>query len=146
MRCRVICTTHFLEIFSLGLFHDGQDGVKAMQMAIHIPPKNDDTDKHKDIIETVVPLFRLEEGVSKSSAGLVCAQMAGVNKTVLYRAKEILDAMKVGTTVRPINSKLNSNSACKGNAKVALKYFLNGSWENASESELSELHQKVLMM
>ena len=143
IKCRVICTTHFLEIFSLGLFRDGEDGVKTMQMSIHIPTRNG-TDKHSDIIETVVPLFRLEEGVSKSSAGLVCAKMAGVNKTVLSRAKELLDAMKIGKPVRPISSKLNSNLACKGNAKVALNHFLSAaeSWQCASEIELNESHQK----
>jgi DNA mismatch repair protein MSH5 len=34
IQCKVICTTHFLEIFSLGFVHDGHDGIKALQMTV----------------------------------------------------------------------------------------------------------------
>ena len=49
----MICTTHFLEIFSLKLLSDGVDNVKVLHMAVHIPDSDDDDD------DDAVPLFKL---------------------------------------------------------------------------------------
>lgn len=137
-RCKVICTTHFLEIFSLGLLRDNCDGVKVLQMAVHIPDSDDDD---------AVPLFNLQQGVAKSSAGLVCAKMAGVHVDVIGRAGEILGALRDGKTVKPIPAKLNSNSAFQPSAKAALRHFLGvDSWANESDDEVNLLQQKILLM
>ena len=61
----VVCTTHFLEIFSRNLLVDGQNGIKTLRMAVHVP---------RDEKEIAEPLFRLEEGVADSSAGIICAK------------------------------------------------------------------------
>jgi len=53
IKCNVICTTHFLEIFSLKLLSDGVDNVKVLHMAVHIPDSDDDDD------DDAVPLFKL---------------------------------------------------------------------------------------
>lgn len=138
LKCKVICTTHFLEIFSLGLLIDGRDGVKVLQMAVHIP----DSD-HDD----AVPLFNLQQGVAKSSAGLVCAKMAGVHVDVIGRAREILGALKEGHTVKPIPAKLNSNSAFQPSAKAVLRHFLGiDSWVDESDEEIKELQDKIRLM
>ena len=64
----------------MNLLVDGEKGVKALQMAVHIPAHSE---------EDAVPLFVLEEGVASSSAGLVCAKIAGVKEAVTTRASEI---------------------------------------------------------
>jgi len=134
----VICTTHFLEIFSLRLLVDGVDGVKVLHMAVHIPDSDEDD---------AVPLFKLEQGVAKSSAGVVCAKMAGVHEDVTSRAREILGALKSGHQVKPIAANLNSNSVFQPSAKVALRHFLGtDSWKDQSENELNALQQMISLM
>jgi DNA mismatch repair protein MSH5 len=138
LNCKVICTTHFLEIFSLGLLVDGHAGVKVLQMAVHIPDSDDDD---------AVPLFNLQEGVAKSSAGLVCAKMAGVHSDVIGRAREILGALKEGHSVKPIPAKHNSNSAFQPPAKAALRHFLGvDSWADESDDKVKDLQHKIGLM
>lgn len=138
IKCKVICTTHFLEIFSLKLLSDGVDNVKVLHMAVHIPDSDDDD---------AVPLFKLEYGIARSSAGVVCAKMSGVHEDVTARAREILGALKHGNQVKPIPANQNSNSVFQRPAKVALRHFLgNDSWKNESESELLALQRKISLM
>lgn len=138
IKCKVVCTTHFLEIFSLGLLKDGEDGIKVLQMAVHVPDSDDDN---------AIPLFKLEKGLAKSSAGLVCAKMAGVHDDVVNRANEILGALKNGNQVKPIPSNLNSNSVFQPAAKAALRQFLSiDSWKDEPMSSISKLQEKIALM
>ena len=159
MRCRVICTTHFLEVFSLKLLTDGVDSVKVLQMAVHIPdpngmvPVNGDGDYDDNVKddnvgdEDAVPLFKLEEGLAKSSAGLVCAKMAGVLDDVTARAREILGALKNNNQVKPIPANMNSNSVFQPSAKAALRFFLGvKSWKDAPDEVLDKLQEEILRM
>jgi len=137
--CKVICTTHFLEIFSLQLLLDGKDGISVLRMAVQIPESEGDSD--------AVPLFRLEKGIATTSAGLACARTAGVTTSVLSRAKEILDATKEGKPVPPIPETLNSNSALQRRAKLAIRAFLSvDNWTTSTDDELFSLEQKVASM
>ena len=136
--CKVVCTTHFLEMFSLGLLVDGKKGIKTLQMAVHVPTTDGDDP---------VPLFRLEEGAAKSSAGLVCARMAGVREDVVSRADKILAALRGGRPVQPLSSSQNRNHALQPAARDALKLFLGvDSWAGASDQELSDLQEKIMCM
>ena len=134
-----MCTTHFLEIFTFGLLIDGTDGVKVLQMAVHIPDSKEDD---------AIPLFKLEEGVANSSAGLVCAKMAGVHSDVIFRAYEILGALKNGQPVRPIPANLKPDSASIPiSVKRALRLFLKvESWSTASSEELNALHRNIKLI
>ena len=138
IKCSVICTTHFLEIFSLKLLSDGKDCVKVLHMAVHIPDSDDNQ---------AIPLFKLEDGTAKSSAGVICAKMAGVHEDVIKRAREILGALKNGHQVKPIPAKLNSNSVFQAPAKRALRHFLaNNAWKDESDSELEALQREISLM
>ena len=138
IKCKVVCTTHFLEVFSLGLLKDGQDGIKTLQMAVHIPSSDQDNP---------VPLFKLEEGVANSSAGLVCARMAGVKRSVVGRANQILGALKDGKSVRPIEDMTNTNSVLQPESKAALRMFLGcGNWTNATNEEVENLQELIIRM
>ena len=138
IKCKVVCTTHFLEVFSLGLLKDGQDGIKTLQMAVHIPSSDQDNP---------VPLFKLEEGVANSSAGLVCAKMAGVKRSVVGRANEILGALKDGKAVRPIAIMNNNNHVLQPESKAALRMFLgNNSWLNATNEQVDTLQDMIVRM
>jgi DNA mismatch repair protein MSH5 len=133
--CKVICTTHFLEIFSLHLLHDSKDGVSALRMAVHISEGDN------------FPLFRLEKGIATASAGLACARTAGVQGGILTRVKEILDATKEGRPVPPIPDNLNSNSALQTRAKLAIHAFISvDDWIESSKENLLLLEQKVSSM
>jgi DNA mismatch repair protein MSH5 len=135
LQCKVVCTTHFLEIFSLGLVHDGMDGIKARQMAVHLPASSKDD---------AAPLFKLQEGVASSSAGLVCAEKAGVNPRVIARAKEINRAMREGHHVKALAEALPPAPVLTPAEKDMLRYFFEvESWETGSDEELRTFIQKV---
>ncbi|KAL9179395.1 hypothetical protein ACHAXT_008685 [Thalassiosira profunda] len=134
-KCKCVVTTHFLELFSLGLLKDGQDGVKAVQMSIHVPQTDEDD---------AVPLFKLEDGVAQSSAGLVCARMAGLNRKVVDRASDIISALKGGEQVKPLPESMNANSPFQPNVRSAIRLFLAvDSWANASDEDLALLQTIV---
>lgn len=137
-RCKVVCTTHFLEMFSLGLLEDSRGGIKAVQMSCHIPESDEDD---------AVPLFKLEDGVASSSAGLVCARMAGLNRKVVDRASEIIAALKEGRQVRPLPESVNANSPFQPNVRSAIRLFLAvDSWATATDEDLALLQELVNRM
>ena len=137
-KCKVVCTTHFLEIFSLGLLEDSKCGIKAVRMRIHVPESNEDD---------AVPLFKLEDGVASSSAGLVCARMAGLNRKVVDRASDIITALKGGSQVRPLPESVNANSPFQPNTRSAIRLFLAvDSWASASDEDLDLLQELVCRM
>ena len=132
LKCRVVCTTHFLEIFSLQLLRDGHDGVAALQMAVHVPMSTE--------TGTAVPLFRLKAGVANSSAGLVCAETAGVNRKVVSRAKEILAGLKEGKQVNPAPDVVKPRLEVSQATKDALSLFLDvKSWKDAREEDVRRI-------
>eukprot|EP00814_Leptocylindrus_danicus_P000752 CAMPEP_0116014172 /NCGR_PEP_ID=MMETSP0321-20121206/6132_1 /TAXON_ID=163516 /ORGANISM="Leptocylindrus danicus var. danicus, Strain B650" /LENGTH=904 /DNA_ID=CAMNT_0003483799 /DNA_START=123 /DNA_END=2836 /DNA_ORIENTATION=+ len=139
LKSRVVCTTHFLEVFSLGLLKDNVDGVRVLRMAVHVPESNEDNP---------VPLFKLELGIAKTSAGLVCAKMAGVPTNVISRAKEILSAVKGNNPVQPVSDSANANLATsQETARDTLRVFLGvDSWANATDDELNTLYQRISLM
>ena len=118
-------------MFSLGLLEDSKGGIKAVRMSIHVPESDEDD---------AVPLFKLEDGVASSSAGLVCARMAGLNKKVVDRASDIITALKEGRQVKPLKDSVNANSPFQPNVRSAIRLFLAvDSWANASDEDLDLL-------
>lgn len=138
MKCKVICTTHFLEIFSLNLVRDGVAAMKAFQMEVQIPKTNEGLAR---------PLFKIQPGVAKSSAGLVCAEKAGVNKQIIGRAKEILEALQSGCQVGPVEEICNPPLDISTEAREALTMFLGvDDWKEASSETLRRLVHQVSRM
>lgn len=134
-KCKVVCTTHFLEMFSLGLLDDSKGGIKAVQMSIHVPESDEDD---------AIPLFKLEDGVASSSAGLVCARMAGLKKNVVDRASDIIAALKEGKQVQPLPESMNKNSPFQPNIRSAIRLFLAvDSWSSATDDDLNLLQELV---
>mmetsp|Transcript_10028 Transcript_10028/g.19959 ORF Transcript_10028/g.19959 Transcript_10028/m.19959 type:complete len:153 (+) Transcript_10028:134-592(+) len=128
--CRVICTTHFLELFSLDILASGRGGVECYKMVTHIPSEEEEGD--------AVPLFQLERGVALSSDGLLCAKMAGVDPTVLARGAEILDAIQKGRAIKSVRA------AAPIDGREMLKLFLSRTdWENSKPEEVQELMGRV---
>lgn len=137
MKATVVCTTHFLEVFSRRLVLDGENGIKALRMAVHVP---------RDRGEIAEPLFRLECGVADSSAGIICAKMAGLHRSVVARAQEIVFALKDGKQLEPCKDvqKAIVSKMLAPAANDALRTFLSrSSWANASNEEVTELLQKL---
>lgn len=134
---KVLCTTHFLEIFSMGLIHDGVNGIKALRMAVQVPGTSDDI---------AVPLFTLQEGVASSSAGLVCAKMAGVKEAVIQRANEIVKAMRDRRKVQPLVEILRDNLDLSILAKEILEEFMTTDWRSATAKDIDEFLSKVASM
>jgi DNA mismatch repair protein MSH5 len=133
----VVCTTHFLEMFSQGLLRDGENGLKALHMAVHVPREQD---------EMAAPLFKLEEGVADSSAGIICARKAGLNRQVVGRANEIVQVLKHGQTLQPSEEVLKAIAAriLTPVAKDALRDFLSvKSWADATDEQIQMLLQKI---
>ncbi len=108
----------------MGLIVDGENGIKALQMAVHIPGHSEDD---------AVPLFVLEEGVASSSAGLVCAKIAGVKEAVITRANEIVQAVKERRKVQPLVEILRSHLDLSTVAKDVLNEFIRTNWQDAEQ-------------
>lgn len=103
-------------------------------MAIHLPDSNEE--------DAATPLFKLENGVASSSAGLVCARAAGVNKRVVNRAKDIIGALREGTQVPPIS--VSKATPLTAPSKEAVVLFMEvDSWTNASETDTRILLQRL---
>ena len=134
---KVLCTTHFLEIFTMGLVQDGVNGIKALRMAVQVPDASN---------ETAVPLFTLQEGVASSSAGLVCAKMAGVKEAVIERADEIVKAMRDHRKVQPLVEILRGRLDISTLSKEILDEFISTEWGNTSDKDIDEFLSKVAAM
>jgi DNA mismatch repair protein MSH5 len=133
----VLCTSHFLEMFSQGFLIDGQNGINAIQMAVHVPDHQEDT---------ATPLFRLEQGVASSSAGIICARMAGLDKKIVSRAKEVVARLKARKPIEPCLDVLREEAErnISSTVKQALGYFFTvPDWTNASDDEVETLIRKV---
>lgn len=138
LKCKVICTTHFLEVFTLNLLRDGVAAMKAFRMEVHLPTSDEGE---------VKPLFKIQPGVAKSSAGIECAEKAGVNKRVLDRAGEILGAMQNGTQVQPIEEICHPSLSLSADRNEALEIFLNvDDWGTASSETLRRLAHHIARM
>jgi DNA mismatch repair protein MSH5 len=121
----------------MGLLRDGESGIKALRMAVQVPGTYE---------EIAAPLFKLEEGVASSSAGLVCAKMAGVKDAVIERATVIVQAMKERRQVQPLPEILRSSVGLSSLAKEALGQFISTDWSGASDDELNDFLSKVDQM
>jgi hypothetical protein len=137
VKCNVICTSHFLELFSMGLILDGVDGIKALRMAVQIPETTEDS---------AHPLFTLQDGVASSSAGIACARMAGVKEAVIKRAHEVVEAVKKRGKVQPLMEILREELHLTSSAKEALVEFFETDWKTASVSDVDEFLAKIVLM
>jgi DNA mismatch repair protein MSH5 len=127
---KVVCTTHFIETFSLDMLHDGQDGIKALQMAVKVPENQSDV---------AIPLFKLEDGVADSSAGLVCARMAGLRPSIVDRAGEIIQLLRDGEPIRPLEEIFRAHLPFSEAQLALLRHFYQKNWSEATDEEIQDL-------
>lgn len=133
--CKTICTTHFLELFSMGVIKDGESGIKARRMTIHLPQGNDDG---------AAPLFKLEDGVASSSAGLICAKKAGVHPKIIARAKEIIQTMRDRRPIVPLKEAMPQGAELGESEVKMLDFFFSvEGWANATDDQIRLLIQKL---
>ena len=135
MGCKAVCTTHFLELFSMDVIHDRLHGIRARQMALHIPEGNRDC---------ASPLFQLMDGVASSSAGLICAQTAGVHASIIDRAKEIIHTLRERKAIEPANDALreiNVLSQCE--VELLEKFLSVEDWANTTDDLIRHLLQRI---
>lgn len=127
LQSRVVCTTHFLELFSLNLLASNRGGVQVYKMGVHVPQTEE---------EDAVPLFKLEKGVASSSDGLLCAKMAGLESPVLLRGAEILSAIQKGKSIKAAKE-IRTDGALR--KKLLAKFMSKSSWADATSEELEGL-------
>jgi DNA mismatch repair protein MSH5 len=136
IRCKTVCTTHFLELFTMKLIIDGRDGIRALRMTIHLPEGEEDG---------ASSLFKLEDGIASSSAGLVCAKNAGVAHSLTDRAKEIIQSIRARKTIRPLPEATNEIPMILWEEKRMLQHFLsNNSWELSNDDDIMKLVQLLV--
>lgn len=135
IKCKTVCTTHFLELFTMNVITDGMDGIRARRMTIHLPEGNEDG---------AASLFKLEDGVASSSAGLVCAKNAGVGNAVIARAKEIIETLRARNPIRPLPEATKQAPTLSESEKEILAHFVSvDSWESSNHDETMKLKQFV---
>lgn len=136
--CKTVCTTHFLELFSMGVIADKVNGIKARRMAIHLPQGSDDD---------AVPLFKLEEGVASSSAGLICAKKAGLDPGIISRAREIILTMRDRRSIEPVQEVQQNKTKLSGSEIQLLDHFFSvDNWDSATDDQIRGLIQKVAVV
>ncbi|KAG7342107.1 DNA mismatch repair protein MutS [Nitzschia inconspicua] len=135
MRCNTACSTHFLELFTMDILKDKENGICARKMTVMLPDEKDN--------DNVVPLFKLEDGVALSSAGLACAKHAGVENDVIERAREIIDMMRKNEPIKPLPELTGEPSFSEEEVDLFLHFTSIEDWETASEDDLRLLIQKV---
>lgn len=96
-------------------------------MSIQVPEREGDN---------AVPLFRLERGVANSSAGVVCAKMAGVKQAVIDRAYEIVKATKERRRVQPLMEIWRRHLTVSPEAKQLRGDFIGGGWRGSSDERI----------
>lgn len=135
INCMTVCTTHFLELFTMNVIRDGRDGIRARRMTIHLP--DDDQDG-------AMSLFKLEDGVASSSAGLVCAKHAGVSNAVIDRAKEIIQTLRARKMIQPIPEATNQAPVLSEAEREILSQLVAvDSWESCDDGAIIRLLQHV---
>jgi len=133
--CKAVCTTHFLELFSMNVIEDRSHGIRARQMAILVPQGNH---------ETASPSFKLVDGVASSSAGLICAKKAGVPPAIIDRAKEIIHAVRTRKTIHPVTDARPAHVKPNPSEVHVLRNFLSvENWTTASDDILRDLLQRI---
>ena len=131
IQCKTVCTTHFLELFTMNVIKDCRDGIRARRTTIHLPSGEQDG---------AVSLFKLEDGVASSSAGLVCAKNAGVSHEVTGRAKEIIETVRAGKTIRPLPEAAKTIPTVSKAEEDILKLFTSiDSWERSTDEDIIKL-------
>jgi DNA mismatch repair protein MSH5 len=108
---KCIVSTHFWEVVpSMAKLN----GVVPYQMDVHISEEADYSDENggrdrgrirastASSPPRITPMFKLTKGTAKSSYGLNCAVMAGVDQRVVARAQEVLTARRVGKSPRTL--------------------------------------------
>lgn len=120
------------------LEHSLESGVTALQMKVQIPENKSN--------KSAVPLFTLEEGVADSSAGIACAAMARVKRSIVERAREIVHAVRNKEKVKPLVEILRSDLDLSDAAKSALGKFIEEDWIMAPESAIDELLAEITLM
>jgi DNA mismatch repair protein MSH5 len=135
IRCKTVCTTHFLELFTMNVLVDCKDGIRARRMTIHLPDGDDE--------DNAAPLFKLENGVASSSAGLVCAKNAGVAHAVIDRAKEIIQTMRARKIIRPLPEATKQQVPTVPESSIeVLKHLVSvDSWERSNDEDITKLLQ-----
>lgn len=133
--CKTVCTTHFLELFSMGVIQDKANGIKARRMAINLPRGNEDN---------AAPLFKLEEGVASSSAGLICAKQAGVHPRIISRAKNIIQRMRDRQPIVALKEAMPQGPGFSADEVHMLDLFFSvENWEDATDDQIRMLIQKL---
>lgn len=121
----------------MNLLTDGADGFKALQMAVQVPERTN---------ELAVPLFKLQEGIASCSAGLVCAKISGVKKSVIDRAREIVTAMRSGERVQPLTEILDNELGYSHRSKQLFAHFLKANWKDSSDDDVLRFREEVMRL
>lgn len=134
--CKAVCTTHFLELFSMEVVRNNNSGITARQMALRIPQGSED--------DSATPLFKIADGIASSSAGLICAKNAGIHTKIIDRAKEINHALRERRPIVPVQESLPQSFEPRLSEVHMLNKFLTvDEWAGASDDLVRDLLQKV---
>lgn len=131
VQCPTICATHLLELFSMNVIADGQEGIRAIRMTMKLP---DCTAGGK-----ALPLFKLEDGVSPSSAATVCAQTAGVDPNVLERTQLIVETRRFHKSIYRLWTMNRGDPLTKKQLQILADFVSTEAWAAEREEEVTTL-------
>ncbi|CAE7218911.1 MSH5 [Symbiodinium sp. CCMP2592] len=95
---KVVITTHFTEIFRMGLVSQSEPFLRVSHLRV-LPPDEDAavTEDGRDAATgSVAYLYQIADGCSEKSFGLECAAQAGMDPSILERAATVLRMIESG--------------------------------------------------
>ena len=131
VRCPTVCATHLLELFSMKVISDDHDGICTARMTMKLP----DGEKGGK----AVPLFKLENGVSPSSAATVCAQSAGISQDVLDRTKHVVEVRRSHNSIYRLWSMDRGDQLAETELKMLVPFASTRLWDPENEEKAKEL-------
>ena len=89
---------------------------------------------------TIIPLFQIEDGISKDSLGIEMASMMGLSSTIIHRAESIYNSIHNNQNIALQEELVHSDKQMQI-TNVIQKVFSIENWKDASNEELYSLLQ-----
>ena len=152
---KAVITTHFTEIFRMGLVSQDEPNLQVSHMRILPPDQEPGGKAHTELPQTIpntasgasiAYLYQLANGCAEKSFGLECAAKAGLDPDLLSRAAETLAMIESGSleeTQANAPQELSERQRCTVDMIISRLCALNTEDDAASRAFLAFVSSKA---
>ncbi|CCE64993.1 hypothetical protein TPHA_0J01720 [Tetrapisispora phaffii CBS 4417] len=143
---RVICCSHYHELFKEGIISPNSEGLKFYTTEIilnsdKIDKLNENMDKEN---RGITFLYRIKEGICNNSFGIYCASICGIAEEIIERATFLKRHTENGNDIMELFSSISKQDEITfDNNQSILKRFLSWDIDLESTSSSDELKTKL---